>query len=66
MRSAKPVSVTKLLEEISSKSGRRPSEAFQAFVLLAALCQRCHNRLDAPMRRENAARTRASKQAVTA
>ena len=33
---------------------------------LAALCQRCHNRLDAPMRRENAARTRASKQAVTA
>jgi hypothetical protein len=28
---------------------------------LAALCQRCHNRLDMPMRQSNARRTRATK-----
>lgn len=31
---------------------------------LAALCQRCHNRHDAPHRRANAARTRAAKRAA--
>ncbi|OAZ14360.1 hypothetical protein TH15_00635 [Thalassospira profundimaris] len=31
---------------------------------LAALCQRCHNRHDAPMRRENAKRTRRAKMAI--
>ena len=31
---------------------------------LDALCQRCHNRLDAPMRRRNAARTRDGKKAI--
>lgn len=33
---------------------------------LAALCQRCHNRRDAPMRRVNAARTRERKRALVA
>ena len=31
---------------------------------LAALCQRCHNRLDAPMRRRNASATMAAKKAA--
>ena len=31
---------------------------------LAALCQKCHNRLDGPARRRNAAKTRRSKLAV--
>lgn len=31
---------------------------------LAMLCQRCHNRLDAPMRRANAAITRRSRKAL--
>lgn len=43
---AKPKTVTKLLEEVSSKSGRRPSEAFQAFMLLAACCVSCGQRED--------------------
>jgi len=31
---------------------------------LAALCQRCHNRHDAPMRRKNAAQTRRNRKAM--
>lgn len=31
---------------------------------LASLCQRCHNRLDAPMRAENARQTRRQRKAV--
>lgn len=31
---------------------------------LKALCQRCHNRLDAPMRAKNAAKTRLAKKAA--
>jgi 5-methylcytosine-specific restriction endonuclease McrA len=43
-----------------------PNPANCAESNLLALCQRCHNRLDAPMRARHAAQTRARKRAEAA
>lgn len=48
-----PVTGSKVILTVAHLFDHRPEAA--SFLNLAALCQRCHNRLDAPMRRRNRA-----------
>lgn len=46
-----PITGSKVILTVAHVYDHRPEAA--SLLNLAALCQRCHNKLDAPMRREN-------------